>query len=547
EIFIPYLMAKLIDIGIAAGDMNYVLTVGGLMIGMALLALVCGGLAGRFAAVAAMGFAKNIRYALFSKVQEFSFSNIDRFSTASLITRLTTDITNTQNTFMMMLRMLVRAPIMMLFATGIAVYINPRLSLIFFAAIPILAIALFLIMFKAFPLFQRMLKKYDRLNSVVQENLTAIRVVKAYVREEYESEGFQEAADQLRSAQKKAEKLVVFTMPLMMFVMYACIISISWFGGNMIIKGSMQTGEFISFLSYVTQILMSLMMFAMVFVSLVISKASVSRIIEVLDEEVEIMDPGNVAENNQCRDGSILFNNVSFSYAKDQENLTLEEIDLSIKSGQTVGIIGGTGSGKTSLVQLIPRLYDVLEGSVSVGGVDVRDYPIETLRNAVAMVLQKNLLFSGTIRENLLWGDPKATDKEIIDACRAAEAHDFIMAFPDGYDTILGQGGVNLSGGQKQRISIARALLKKPKIMILDDSTSAIDMETDRKIRQALSERLSDTTTIIIAQRITSVCDADQIVVMNEGKIDAVGSHEELLATNQIYREVYISQQKGVV
>ncbi|MGI6734209.1 MAG: ABC transporter ATP-binding protein [Anaerovoracaceae bacterium] len=546
EILIPYLMAKIIDVGIANGDMRYVLTVGGMMMLMAMLGLACGAAAGRFAAVAAMGFAKNLRHALFEKVQAFSFSNMDKFGTPSLITRLTTDVTNTQNVVMMMLRMLVRAPIMLVCATCIAVYINARLSLVFFAAIPFLAMGLFIIMTKAFPRFQVMLKNYDKLNSTVQENLTAIRVVKAYVREGDENEKFREAAEQLRNSQRRAEKLVIFTMPLMQFVMYACMVSIVWFGGNMIIVGSMQTGELMGFLSYVSQILMSLMMVAMVFISIVISKASVSRILEVLEEDVDIRDAAERPVDEKRADASIRFEDVTFSYGKDQEHPVLSHINLSICSGETVGIIGGTGSGKSTLVQLIPRLYDVQGGRILLGGVDVRDYPLAELRDSVAMVLQQNVLFSGTIKENLKWGNESATDEEIVEACKAAQAHDFIAAFPEGYDTLLGQGGVNLSGGQKQRLCIARALLKKPKVIILDDSTSAVDTNTDSKIRAALSEKLSETTTIIIAQRITSVMDADKIVVMDDGRIDAVGTHEELIETNLIYREVYESQQKEV-
>ncbi|NLP31053.1 MAG: ABC transporter ATP-binding protein [Clostridiales bacterium] len=544
EILIPYLMSKIIDVGIYNNDMNYVLKMGGLMLIMALLSLICGAVAGRFAAVAGMGFAKEVRQALFCKVQEFSSTNVDKYSTASLVTRLTTDITNTQNVLMMMLRMLVRAPVMLICATGIAIYINARLSLVFFAVIPFMAIALYFIMTRAFPRFQKMLKKYDALNSRVQENLIAIRVVKAYVREGYENEKFREAADNLRRTQMSAEKVVVATMPLMQFAMYGCMIAISWFGGNMIIRGSMLTGEFMSFISYVTQILISLMMVGMIYVNIVISKASISRIVEVLDEEIDIKD--NDKGLDELKDASVVFDNVYFSYAKDKDNLTLKDINLKIEAGETVGIIGGTGSGKTTLVQLITRLYDVLSGRVLVGGKDVRDYSLKALRDSVSVVLQNNVLFSGTIKENLKWGKQDATDEEIIEACKAAQAHDFIMSFPDGYETYLEQGGVNLSGGQKQRICIARALLKNPKIIILDDSTSAVDTATDSKIREAFAKHLKDTTTIIIAQRIASVRDADKIIVMNEGKIDAIGTHEELLETNCIYREVYQSQQEGV-
>jgi ATP-binding cassette subfamily B multidrug efflux pump len=439
EILIPYLMSKIIDVGIYNNDMNYVLKMGGLMLIMALLSLICGAVAGRFAAVAGMGFAKEVRQALFCKVQEFSSTNVDKYSTASLVTRLTTDITNTQNVLMMMLRMLVRAPVMLICATGIAIYINARLSLVFFAVIPFMAIALYFIMTRAFPRFQKMLKKYDALNSRVQENLIAIRVVKAYVREGYENEKFREAADNLRRTQMSAEKVVVATMPLMQFAMYGCMIAISWFGGNMIIRGSMLTGEFMSFISYVTQILISLMMVGMIYVNIVISKASISRIVEVLDEEIDIKD--NDKGLDELKDASVVFDNVYFSYAKDKDNLTLKDINLKIEAGETVGIIGGTGSGKTTLVQLITRLYDVLSGRVLVGGKDVRDYSLKALRDSVSVVLQNNVLFSGTIKENLKWGKQDATDEEIIEACKAAQAHDFIMSFPDGYETYLEQGG----------------------------------------------------------------------------------------------------------
>lgn len=547
EVTIPFLMAKIIDVGIMTGDMQYVLRTGGIMVVMAGLALVFGALAGRFAAVAAAGFAKNLRHGLFKKVQEFSFSNIDKYGTPSLITRLTTDVTNSQNVVMMMLRMLFRAPIMMICATCFAVYINAALSLIFFVAVPVLAVGLAVIMSKAFPRFQIMLKHYDKLNAIVQENLTAIRVVKAYVREGEENDKFRMAAEQLRDSQRQAEKLVIFSMPMMQLAMYASMVSIVWFGGNMIVSETMEPGELMGFLSYVTQILMSLMMVAMVFISIVISKASVSRILEVLEEEIDIRDE---ADANTCgteeAGGDIVFEGVSFSYAGDTDNPALCHIDLKINSGETVGIIGGTGSGKSSLVQLIPRLYDVTEGRILLGGIDVRDYPVKALRDKVAMVLQKNVLFSGTVIDNLKWGNEAASDEEVVEACKAAAAHDFIMAFPDGYATVLGQGGVNLSGGQKQRLCIARALLKSPGVIILDDSTSAVDTDTDSRIRAALAERLSETTTIIIAQRIASVMDADKIIVMDDGRIDAVGTHEELMASNTIFREVYESQRKGV-
>ncbi len=544
EILIPFLMSKIIDVGIANGDLPYVAKVGLLMIMMAICSLCFGAGSGRLAAVASSGFAKNIRKKLFDKIQDFSFANVDRFSTASLVTRLTTDVTNTQNAFSNVIRGMVRAPLMLICAIFMSISINAELSLIFLFAVPILGGCLALIAIKAYPRFQRMLDQYDSMNASVQEDLVGIRVVKAFVRGDHESEKFRQAATKVQQAQKKAEKLLIVNMPLMNFVVYACMIAVSWFGGQKIIAGQMLTGQFFSFLSYLMQTLSSLMMISMSFVGLVMARASVRRIVEVMNEPLDITDSSNT--NLEVADGSIDFDNVSFSYAKKADNLTLENINLHIRSGETIGVIGGTGSAKTTLVQLIPRLYDVYSGSLKVGGRDVREYPLQNLRNAVAMVLQKNVLFSGTIKENLRWGDAEASDEQIRQACQAAQADDFVLSFPDGYDTDLGQGGVNVSGGQKQRLCIARALLKKPKIIILDDSTSAVDTATDSKIRQALREELAGTTTIIIAQRVTSVQDADRIVVLNDGKIDAVGTHEELLATNKIYREVYESQQKGV-
>ena len=544
EILIPFLMSKIIDVGIAGGNLPYVAKIGLFMVLMAIASLCFGAGSGRFAAVASSGFAKNIRKTLFDKIQDFSFANVDRFSTASLITRLTTDVTNTQNAFANIIRGMIRGPLMFVCAIFMAVNINAQLSLIFLVAVPVLVGVLSLVIARAYPRFQRMLDQYDSMNASVQENLVGIRVVKAFVRSDHESEKFRQAAVKLQEAQKRAECLLIVNMPLMNFVVYACMIAISWFGGQQIIAGNMLTGQFFSFLSYLMQTLMSLMMISMNFVGLVMARASIHRIVEVLDEPLDITDSDNWGI--QVADGSVDFENVSFSYAKQGDNLTLENINLHIRSGETIGVIGGTGSAKTTLVQLIPRLYDVYSGSLKVGGRDVREYPLETLRNAVAMVLQKNVLFSGTIKENLRWGDENATDEQIEEACRAAQAHDFVQSFPDGYDTDLGQGGVNVSGGQKQRLCIARALLKKPKIIILDDSTSAVDTATDSKIRQALREKLSGTTTFIIAQRVTSVQDADRIIVLNDGRIDAVGTHEELLVSNQIYREVYASQQKGV-
>lgn len=544
EIFLPFLMARIIDVGIGNRDIGYVLKIGALMVLMAAIALLFGALSGRYAAVAAMGFSKGLRKKLFEKVQEFSFANVDKFSTASLITRLTTDVTNTQNAFMMLIRVCVRAPIMLVSATIMAISINARLAVIFLVAIPVLGTALYIIVTKAYPRFRAMLKLYDGMNASLQENLVAIRVVKAFVREEHEKRKFEEAAAAVRKAQVSAEGMIIMNMPIMQFVMYACMIAISWFGGRMIIGGTLSTGQLMSFISYVTQILISLMMISFMFVMLVMSRASVLRILEVLDEDIDIKD--SVADSGlEVEDGSIIFENVSFSYSKNKDNPTLEDCSFEIKAGETIGIIGGTGSAKTSLVQLIPRLYDVMEGRVLVGGHDVRDYGLDTLRDAVSMVLQKNVLFSGTIKENLKWGNTEATDEEIVEACKAAQAHEFVSDFPEGYDTFLGQGGVNVSGGQKQRLCIARALLKKPKVIIMDDSTSAVDTATDSNIRQAFREKLAGTTTIIIAQRITSVCDADRIIVMDDGRINGIGTHEELLETNSIYREVYESQQKG--
>ncbi|MCC8135238.1 MAG: ABC transporter ATP-binding protein/permease [Ruminococcus sp.] len=542
EVLIPTVMAMIIDNGIKQGDVSYVVKMGILMVIMAACSLCFGALAGRFSAVAAMGFSKNLRGALFRKVQSYSFANVDKFSTASLITRLTTDVTNTQNAFMMFIRTAFRSPIMLICATIMAIRINAKLSLVFLIAIPVLGFAIFFIAIKAHPRFEAMLTKYDGMNSRVQENLIGIRVVKAFVREKHEKKNFSDTADSVRKAQVFAEKLVILNSPIMQLCMYASIIAVLWFGGNLAVDGSIGTGELSSFISYITQILMSLMMLSMLFVMFTISRASLQRIHEVLDEEPTIKDS---VTDVSAENGSISFRNVSFSYFNDMNNLALDHINLDIKSGETIGIIGGTGSSKTSLVQLIPRLYDSTEGDVFVGGHNVREYSLETLKNQVAMVLQKNVLFSGTIKDNLKWGDENASDEEIIDACKSACAHDFIMSFPDGYETDLGQGGVNVSGGQKQRLCIARALLKKPKIIILDDSTSAVDTATDSSIRKAFREKLADTTTLIIAQRISSVQDADRIIVMDDGKISDVGTHEELLKRSEIYREVYISQQKG--
>lgn len=544
EVLIPLVMAFMVDNGINGNDTAYTVKMGLLMVLMAFFSLACGSLGGKFAAQAGMGFAKNVRKKLFDKVQDFSFANVDKFSTASLVTRLTTDVTNVQNTFMMIIRMAVRSPFMFIFALIMAISINAKLATVFLIAIPVLVVGMALIISKAFPRFEKMLSKYDALNSRVQENLIGIRVVKAFVREKFEGEKFIASADDVRDAQVQAEKLVILGQPLMQIAMYACIVAVIYFGGTMVIGGNMLIGQLSSFITYITQILMSLMMLSMIFVMTTISMASMHRIVEIFDEVPDINDD-NADPALLPADGSIVFDNVSFSYAKDENNLNLKNIDLNIRSGETIGVIGGTGSAKSTLVQLIPRLYDVTDGRILVGGHDVRDYKIDNLRNEVAMVLQKNVLFSGTIKDNLRWGDENATDEEIIEACKQAQAHDFVMNFPDGYDTDLGQGGVNVSGGQKQRLCIARALLKKPKIVILDDSTSAVDTATDANIRHAFKTELADTTTIIIAQRISSVSEADRIIVLDDGKIDAFDTHENLLRNNEIYREVYNSQQKG--
>ena len=544
EISIPVLMSRIVDIGIPRQDLAYIVKIGLLMVLMAILGMFAGALSSRLAAKASMGFASELRNGLFKSVQSFSFSNIDRFSSASLVTRLTTDVTNAQNAFQMCIRMLVRSPVMLRGATIMAFSINSSLVAVFLITIPILAVTLFLITKTAHPRFIAMLKKYDGLNSAVQENLISIRVVKSFVRSDYEKAKFKNANDGLMDASLRAEKVVIFNMPIMQLSVYACIIAILWFGGGLIANGSMETGELISFISYVTQILMSLMMICMAFTNLVISRASLTRITEVLNEQPVIKD--SAQEDLEVADGSIEFRNVTFAYYSTAEEVNIKNVNLKIHSGETIGIIGGTGSAKSTLVQLIPRLYDVNQGEVLVGGRNVKDYKLKTLRSSVAMVLQKNVLFSGTIKDNLRWGNAQATDQEIEESCRAACAHDFITGFPNGYETELGQGGVNVSGGQKQRLCIARALLCKPKILILDDSTSAVDTATDASIRDALKTALKGSTKIIIAQRITSVCEADRIIVMDDGSISDIGTHKELLERNEIYREVYNSQQKGV-
>lgn len=545
EVLLPIVMKKIIDNGISAQNTEYCLRMGLLMIGMSLFSMLGGALSGKFAAIAGTGFAKGVRKSLFEKIQDFSFYNVDRYSTASLVTRLTTDVTNTQMAFMTVIRILVRGPAMLIFATAMAITINARMSLIFAVAIPVLAVSLFFIMTKAHPRFKIMLKKYDNLNSTVQEDLVAIHTVKSFVREDYENKKFMDCSEEVRKTQVHAEKLIILNGPIMQLCMYGCMIAVFFFGANLTINGMMTTGDITSFITYIMQILMSLMMIAMSLVQVVLSRASMSRIVEVIDEKIDI-DDTSADPSLKPMDGSVVFNDVKFGYSKNAGNLVFNGIDFSIKSGETVGIIGGTGSAKSTLVQLIPRLYDVCGGSVVVGGHDVREYKLRNLRDDVAMVLQKNVLFSGTILENLRWGNENATMEQVIEAAKAAEAHDFIMSFPKGYDTDLGQGGVNVSGGQKQRLCIARALLKNPKIIILDDSTSAVDTATDARIRAAFRKNLKHITTIIIAQRISSVSDADKIIVMDDGKIDGIGTHDELIKSNEIYREVYASQMKGV-
>ena len=543
DVAIPFVMAGLIDKGIEAGNMSMILRYGAILVGFALVALTFGALSGRSCARATAGFARNLRHDMFHHLQVYSFSNIDKFSSAGLVTRLTTDVSNVQNAFMMIIRTLIRCPAMLIFAMVMSFRINHDISLIFLTVIPILGVGLYLIIKHVHPVFERVFKTYDRLNGVVQENLSGIRVVKNFVREDHEIEKFDTISGTIYKDFSLAERILALNSPLMQGCVYACMILVSWLGAKQIVIGNMSTGNLMSFFTYIMQILSSLMMLSMVFVMITMSRASAERIVEVLDEESDITNCDNPVY--EVKDGSVEFTDVSFSYAKRPDKTVLDDIDLIIPSGQTVGIIGGTGSSKSSLVQLIPRLYDVTGGCVKVGGIDVRNYALQTLRHNVAMVLQKNTLFSGTIKENLRWGNLDATDEELVHACQLAQADAFIRTFPDGYNTYIEQGGANVSGGQKQRLCIARAILRKPKILILDDSTSAVDTKTDALIRQAFREEIPNTTKIIIAQRISSVMDADQIVVMDNGRINACGTHEELLANNEIYREVYESQQKG--
>ena len=542
EIIIPTLMATIIDKGVEQGNMKNVLMIGGCMVLVAMLSLSFGILGGKYGASASTGFAKNLRKSMYENIQNFSFANIDKYSTAGLVTRLTTDVTNLQNSYQMILRICVRAPFMLICAMVMSFSINARLSMVFLGAMIFLSIALTLIITRCHPIFTKVFSKYDDLNASVQENINASRVVKAYVREDYEINKFHKASENIYKLFVKAEKLITLNMPFMQFTVYTCILLISWLGAKMIVGGSLTTGQLMSLFTYMINILMSLMMISMVMVMLTMSRASAERIVEVINEKSSLTNPKNPIF--KVLDGSIEFKDVEFAYKKDGDSV-LRNINLSINSGETVGILGGTGSAKSSLVQLIPRLYDVIKGEIKVGGVNVKDYDIETLRNEVAMVLQKNVLFSGTIKENLRWGNKAATDEEIKRACILAQADEFIQAFPDKYDTYIEQGGSNVSGGQKQRLCIARALLKKPKILILDDSTSAVDTKTDFLIRRAFREEIPSTTKLIIAQRISSVQDADKIIVLNEGEIVDIGNHEELISRCEIYKDVYESQVKG--
>lgn len=543
EVMVPLIMANLIDFGINTGDMGYVIKTGIILIIFCMASLFCGVMSGKYAASASAGFAANLRQDMYYKVQDYSFKNIDKFSTASIVTRLTTDVTNIQMAFMMVIRIAVRSPIMLISAFFAVLSINKKIALIYLIVIPILGIGLYFIMTRAHPIFKRVFKKYDKLNAIVQENLMGIRVVKSFVREDHEIEKFDASSKDIYNDFTKVEKLLAFNNPLMQFCVFTCILVSSWLGAKLIVGGEMMTGNLVSIMTYTMQMLMSLMILSMVFVMITMSKTAAERVCEILNEVPDIKDNENPVYT--VKDGSISFKNVNFSYTDNVDKLSLKNFNLDIKSGETIGIIGGTGSSKSTFVQLIPRLYDVTEGSVEVGGIDVRNYDLEALRNDVAFVLQKNTLFSGTIKENLRWGNENASDEEIIKVCKSACADEFIEQFPDKYDTYIEQGGTNVSGGQKQRLCIARALLKKPKILILDDSTSAVDTATDAKIRKAFKEEIPNTTKLIIAQRISSVQESDKIIVLNNGKIESIGTHEELLKSSPIYKEVYESQTKG--
>ena len=549
EVIIPYYMGKMLDYGVNLGNMNYIVRVGAMLVVFCIMSLVFGALAGKYAAYASAGFSKNLRHDMFHNVQSFSFSNIDRFSVSSLVTRLTTDVTNMQNAYQMIIRIAVRAPLMIVFSLFMAIRISPRLSLIFACILPLLALGLYGIVKKAYPIFERVFKTYDKLNTITSENLHGIRVVKSFVREEHEKEKFKTVSNSIYKDFISAEKLLALNAPLMQTAAYSTMLLISWFGAKLIVasgnvpENGLTTGDLVILMTYAMQILMNLMMLSMIFVMITLSRASAERISEVLSEESSLKNPENPVM--QVRDGSIEFSNVGFSYKNDENKLCLKNASFRIESGETVGIIGSTGSSKSTLVQLIARLYDVTTGSVRVGGVDVRDYDLDVLRENVAMVLQKNVLFSGTIKDNLRWGNPDATDEEMREACRLAQADSFINSFENGYDTFIEQGGTNVSGGQKQRICIARSLLKKPKILVLDDSTSAVDTQTDALIRKGFAEYIPETTKIIIAQRISSIEHADKIIVLDNGEIENIGKHEELLGKDPIYTEVYNSQTKG--
>ena len=543
EVILPFITAAIIDEGITAGDMDRVYFYGVIMLVVAFLSLVAGVLAGRYAAQASAGFACNLRDGMYANIQNFAFSNIDKYSTAGLVTRMTTDVTNVQNAFQMLIRIAVRAPLMLVCSLAMACFINLRLSMVFLAAIVVLAVALMLIMTRTTRIFDEVFRRYDDLNASVQENVTAIRVVKAFVREDYENQKFSKAANTLYRLFVKAEGLLALNNPVMMLVVYGCIIALSWFGAHFVVAGDMTTGQLTSMFSYVMSILMSLMMLSMIFVMLTMSVASSRRIAQVLNETSDLSNPAEPVY--EIADGSIDFDHVSFSYREGSGEETLHDIDLHIRSGETIGIVGGTGCGKSSLVNLISRLYDVDCGSVRVGGRDVREYDMESLRNQVSVVLQKNVLFSGTILDNLRWGKEDATEEECREVCRQACADEFIERFPDGYNTWIEQGGSNVSGGQKQRLCIARALLKHPKVLILDDSTSAVDTATDARIRQAFAAHIPGTTKLIIAQRISSVQDTDRILVLEDGRVSGFDTHERLLETNQIYREIYEAQTQG--
>ena len=546
EVLIPLYMGRLIDSGIDRGSSADIMKIGLLLIVLCILSLMAGVMSGRFSAEASVGFSANLRHDMFHKIQEFSFASIDKFSSSSIVTRLTTDVTRIQNAFMMTIRIAVRTPIMLALSLIMAFKINASVAMIFLVVLPALALCIFLVMKTVYPIFKRVFKTYDRLNQTVQENLRGIRVVKSFVREEHENEKFTGISGKIYKDFRKAETIVSCAGPVMNLSAYTCIILIAWLGSRIIVmthETAMTTGQLTSMITYVMQILMSLMMLSMIIMQLIMSRASGDRIAEILDEEITLVSP----EENPVTvvpDGSVDFDDVTFYYSRNTGKPVLEDVNLHIPSGATVGILGSTGSSKSSLVQLIPRLYDVQSGSVKLGGIDVRDYDLTSLRNEVVMVLQSNVLFAGTIKDNLRWGKKDATDDELIHACRLAQADDFIREFPDGYDTCIEQGGSNVSGGQKQRLCIARALLKKPKVLILDDSTSAVDTKTDALIRQAFAEEIPDTTKLIIAQRITSVQDADMIVVLDAGRVEACGTHEELMAGSDIYREVYESQTK---